>query len=472
MTALYRNNRLLSKHLYRTHGPIVNFMNEDNVENLIINGRHFHSGLPDTDTYQIEDRSIGDYSFYDLKVAAQHKQIFVSSAFMTEYWASLRDRYKFNMVNIIPLNVKSIPKYINMCLKNYNLENETALINDIHKFIINDSINHPAIRNSGPYLFKMVDRYMYEIYLFKQRFNEYYKLQSQVYGDIKYSSENETKLDALIGVSDVKQKIHSIVNAFAYFSKEADETDGDTNDEIKFQNRNMIFTGSPGTCKTTVARLLASILGENNISSGAFIEVGRADLVGQYVGWTAAQVKEKYEDAVGGVLFIDEAYSLSQDAGGYGREAINTIVQCMENYRQSVITIFAGYPKEMKAFLESNPGIKSRIGFYVDFPDYSLDELTEIFKVMVKDRDMTATPKAIEEFRKLAEPKLGGKDFGNGRFVRNVLDQVVIKHANRMIGISRDISNIPAKKRRTITKEDLIGLDLKEIRVKESKPGF
>ena len=138
-------------------------------------------------------------------------------------------------------------------------------------------------------------------------------------------------------------------------------------------SRHMIFTGNPGCAKTTVARLIAEILSEEQIlETGAFVECGRSDLVGRYVGWTAKCVKRKFREAKGGVLFIDEAYSLLDDSHSFGDEAINTIVQEMENMRKEVIVIFAGYPVPMNDFLERNEGLNSRIAFHVSFDDYSV----------------------------------------------------------------------------------------------------
>ena len=146
----------------------------------------------------------------------------------------------------------------------------------------------------------------------------------------------------------------------------------------------MVFTGNPGTAKTTVARLFAEIMKDEAIlSTGKFVEVGRADLVGQHVGHTAPLVKKKFRDAQGGVLFIDEAYSLCDSyENGFGDEAINTIVQEMENHRDDVIVIFAGYPEPMKQFLDRNPGMQSRIAFQIEFEDYTTEELCAITKLL------------------------------------------------------------------------------------------
>ena len=155
----------------------------------------------------------------------------------------------------------------------------------------------------------------------------------------------------------------------------------------------MVFTGNPGTAKTTVARLLAQIMQDNGLlSRGHLVEVGRSDLVGKYVGWTAKCVKEKFKEAKGGVLFIDEAYSLLDNrAGSYGDEAINTIVQEMENHREELVVIFAGYPEKMEEFIQKNPGLRSRIAFHVSFPDYNELELCLIAKLMGKEKEIELT---------------------------------------------------------------------------------
>lgn len=142
----------------------------------------------------------------------------------------------------------------------------------------------------------------------------------------------------------------------------------------------MVFIGNSGTAKTTAARLFARIMKDNGLlSKGQLIEVGRGDLVGKCVGWTAQTVQAKFKVAIGGVLFIDEAYSLvDKHSGSFGDEAINTIVQEMENHREDVVAIFAGYPNKMEGFLQKNPGLRSRIAFHVPFADYTSDEISTI----------------------------------------------------------------------------------------------
>lgn len=200
----------------------------------------------------------------------------------------------------------------------------------------------------------------------------------------------------------------------------------------------MVFTGNPGTAKTTVARLLAEIMKDEKIlSTGNYVEVGRGDLVGQYVGSTAPQVKRKFREAQGGVLFIDEAYSLCDDRhGSYGDEAINTIVQEMENHRDDLIVIFAGYPEPMKEFLDRNPGMKSRIAFQVEFEDYNTKELCEITKLMLSRKKMSITDDAMDKLRTIYDSVCGQKDYGNGRFVRKVLEEAEMNLANRLLTVN------------------------------------
>lgn len=224
----------------------------------------------------------------------------------------------------------------------------------------------------------------------------------------------------------------------------------------------MCFTGTPGTAKTTVARLIAQILARDGVlKTGRFVECGRADLVAKYVGWTAKAVRAKFKEARGGVLFIDEAYSLSDgEHATFGEEAINTIVQEMENQRNSVIVIFAGYPDKMKYFLDHNEGLRSRIAFYIDFPDYTPDELTDIFKLMAKKRGYEITAEVAEHCRKIFKRVAKKKNFGNGRFVRNLLEQAWLKQAQRIVKESAG---------GTVTKEELTGFKVEDFDVNVDK---
>ena len=242
----------------------------------------------------------------------------------------------------------------------------------------------------------------------------------------------QAELDEMIGLDRVKTIIRKAIASFKLNKRMLDK--GIVRDKASFH---MVFTGNPGSAKTTVARLFAEIMRDENVlPTGKFVEVGRADLVGNVVGETALKVKERFRDAEGGVLFIDEAYSLCDDIkGGFGAEAINTIVQEMENQRDKMIVIFAGYPKEMKWFLETNPGLSSRIAFHVEFDDYSVDELVEITKLMLKNKHLNITEAAMDKLCGYYEVVSMLKDYGNGRFVRKMLEKAEMNLAERLLGL-------------------------------------
>ena len=244
----------------------------------------------------------------------------------------------------------------------------------------------------------------------------------------KSVSNSYDKLQSMVGLTEIKSIIDQIISA-----QKLNKLRKDMGLEVADTAKHMIFTGNPGSAKTTVARLLASILyDEHVLSKSKFVECGRQDLVGKYVGWTAKQVEAKFVEAKGGILFIDEAYSLVEKGGYYGDEAINTIVQMMENYRDDVIVIFAGYPDKMKKFLEKNEGLRSRVAFHIDFPDYNGDELCDILKLMTKDRGYTLEAEAEGKCRNIFDIACKNAEFGNGRFVRNVLEQAIIKQSSRI----------------------------------------
>ena len=216
----------------------------------------------------------------------------------------------------------------------------------------------------------------------------------------------------------------------------------------------MVFTGNPGSAKTTVARLFFRILKDNGvIKDGDLVEVGRADLVGKYVGSTAPKVKEAFERAKGGVLFIDEAYSLVDDRDNlYGDEAINTIVQEMENNRDDTIVIFAGYSDKMEAFLERNPGLRSRIAFHVPFEDYRVEELMDIARLFAKRGENVFSEGCEEKLLEMFEIATKEKDFGNGRFVRNVMEHAEMARASRLAKM--ELSKIGERDLDTFLPED------------------
>lgn len=243
------------------------------------------------------------------------------------------------------------------------------------------------------------------------------------------------EFEEMIGLANVKDVIGKALANFKLKKLCMDK--GILKDNVSLH---MVFAGNPGTAKTTVARLFAEILKDEKVlSSGKFVEVGRADLIGKVVGSTAPLVKKRFREAQGGVLFIDEAYSLCDGhEGSFGDEAINTIVQEMENHRENVIVIFAGYPTQMKQFLDRNPGLLSRIAFQVEFEDYTEDELCEITKLMLSRKEMTITDAAMNKLKTHFEGVMGSSDYGNGRFVRKMLEETEMNLAERVLQLKEE----------------------------------
>lgn len=259
------------------------------------------------------------------------------------------------------------------------------------------------------------------------------------------------RLSEMIGLKSAKETIDQALNF--YKAQKLFK-----NRKVSFNRpaMHMVFTGNPGTAKTTVARLFAEIMKENGLlSKGDLYEVGRADLVGKYVGHTAPLVQEAFKKAKGSVLFIDEAYSLVEKEGLYGDEAINTIVQEMENNRDDMIVIFAGYPDEMEKFLNKNPGLRSRIAFHIPFEDYSSSELCDISKLIAKSRGLTLAEDALNKLDGIFESARKKSDFGNGRYARNIIEKAQMAQTNRLIKSYTD----------DITDEDLSIITAEDIEI-------
>lgn len=244
--------------------------------------------------------------------------------------------------------------------------------------------------------------------------------------------ELEEELDNLVGLSEVKDVVKGILNTLELKNKK--EKMGIECSDISL---NMIFTGSPGTGKTTVARIMAKLLKAMGIlKKGHLVEVTRSDLVGEYVGQTGPKTLDKIKEAYGGVLFIDEAYSLNgQTANDFGKEAIATLIKEMEDNRDKFVVIMAGYTKEMKELLNLNPGLESRVKFNVEFEDYTKEELIQIFLMLCLKEEYNISKKAYKRLNELFDYILKNKDrnFGNGRLVRKLFEEVKMNQANRVI---------------------------------------
>lgn len=275
-----------------------------------------------------------------------------------------------------------------------------------------------------------------------------------------------SELGEMIGLKDAKAVINQALDYYKaqrLFAERGMKTDRPA--------MHMVFTGNPGTAKTTAARLFARIMKENGLLSvGELYEVGRADLVGRYVGWTAKNVKDKFAQAKGSVLFIDEAYSLLDDRGGsYGDEAINTIVQEMENNREDMVVIFAGYPKEMDEFLSRNPGLRSRIAFHVPFADYSAEELYAIGEIVAKKKGLRFAPSVRDKLLPILETAGKNPELGNGRYVRSLIEKAAMKQAGRLVNM--DVDRVTGEEISTLTAEDF-DVPCEAMKREQKKIGF
>jgi F-box protein 11 len=260
------------------------------------------------------------------------------------------------------------------------------------------------------------------------------------------------QLDDMIGLGSVKAAVRAIVD-----TEIANQRLRDAGFEVEeSETRHMLFAGNPGTGKTTVARLIGKVFKQLGIlKKGTFVETQRNSLVGMYQGHTATQTTAIVESALDGVLFIDEAYSLvNGETDMFGKEAIDTLIALMENYRDRLIVVFAGYPNDMDIFLDSNPGLKSRIPFYIDFPDYTGDEMCSIFlSLCVKTKPGWVCTDSVSErlkgiFANMYEQR--GRNFANGRDVRNLFEEMVRQIKTRIIA-----ENLSGDSMRTFTLRDI-----------------
>lgn len=247
----------------------------------------------------------------------------------------------------------------------------------------------------------------------------------------KLNSNSQTELRSLIGLDSVKTEIETLTN-FIKIQQER-QLKGLKTSQLSYH---CIFTGNPGTGKTTVARIVAEIYKELGIlKKGHLVETDRSGLVAEYVGQTAVKTNKIIDTALDGVLFIDEAYSLiSNSENDYGKEAIATLLKRMEDNRDRLVVILAGYSNEMQQFINSNPGLQSRFNRYIEFPDYSAEELYQIFELNLKQFDYTFAEDVKNPLKIFLEQTINNKDnnFGNARFIRNLFEKTIERQANRL----------------------------------------
>lgn len=240
----------------------------------------------------------------------------------------------------------------------------------------------------------------------------------------------KAEFDKLIGLEHIKTLIEEI-----YALVKINELRKEHGLKCEKQSLHMLFKGNPGTGKTTVARLLGEFFANINIlENGKLHEIERADLVGEYIGHTAMKTREVIRKAKGGVLFVDEAYSLARGGSkDFGREAIDTLVKHMEDSQHEFVLILAGYSKEMDYFLKLNPGLESRFQIVVDFENFNIEELMRISGTFLKEKEYLVSSEAFELMKTRVRNSMDRPDFSNGRFVRNMIEKAIRAHALRII---------------------------------------
>ena len=399
------NNKIDLNEIYNNHGIIL---------------------IKDLSSISMQDDNKRKMFFYDLKNNLCNRQITVLMGNKEEinnfllYDDELKNKYfNFNLIEVIP----TIQEIYNDITSKVNIDNLEINLLDYLSNTYEDISNYPDYRD------KLIS------YL---SFNKKLPLIKET----KTMEEIFSELNSLVGLNDIKKVLRDLVNLISFKDK--------SNLDIKNINLNMLFLGNPGTGKTTVARILSNILYNlGYIRENKLIEVTSKDLVAEYVGQTSIKTYNVLEKAFNGVLFIDEAYSLSSKNNSYNDEAIATLIKTMEDNRDKLVVIFAGYTKEMQDFINSNSGIASRIGYTLDFKDYTEDELVEIFKGMVKKAGFKITDNALLKAREYIVKYKNQPNFGNARMVRNMYEKTVLEHATNTKNLKRKDKLI------TITDKDI-----------------
>lgn len=338
------------------------------------------------------------------------------------------------------------------------IKNEIIQITEYNNFeITRDLLKKISIINNSPKYKEEVKKY---INLTKESLLLYFGYlkildifkKEKVEEDPKRLEELLNELNNLVGLKDVKSKVNDLITY-----QKVQKLREKHKLHITKSTLHLAFTGNPGTGKTTVARIVGRIYKQIGLlSKGHFIEVSRTDLIAGYQGQTALKVKKVIESAKGGVLFIDEAYSITENDNNdsYGKECLTELTKALEDYREDLVVIVAGYTEPMNKFFESNPGLKSRFNTFIEFQDYNVEELEEILVAMCKNNDYLLDEKLKIKVKNFFVEQLTNKNqnFANGRMVRNVYDDLIMCQARRII----NIENITREDLLLITEEDFL----------------
>jgi AAA+ superfamily predicted ATPase len=331
-----------------------------------------------------------------------------------------------------------------------NEQNKTAILELIKNWgILSKKYSLPAMEQKQEKFVELLYKYLGATQV--EELYQHLKESSNVSLDELLSQLNE-----LVGLKNVKQQVCDLIN-FNQIQQMR------VKNGLKKSNKtlHMAFLGNPGTAKTTVARIIGRMYKTIGLlSKGHFIEASRTDLIAEYQGQTAIKVKRLINYAKGGVLFIDEAYSITENehSDSYGKECLTELTKALEDYRDDLVVIVAGYTDLMEQFFDSNPGLRSRFNTFILFDDYSLDELVDIYKFLCRKNDYTSEEKAVEKVRECLQFQLEHKNehFSNGRLVRNLFDDITMNQAKRL-----------AKQKCSISKESLMLLTVADVQIKD-----